>query len=276
MGEISKYEDSGSGAELSKRDNLPDQSFSGRGQHSGPVLLDIEGDSIDGTVTVGDVDFASVRVFTRSTVQAVIDAVRKTKIYLSGSTLTVKVPNFQVPPTVIQGGNSRMVFSGNVSFVSVGRGATVIGGSGSGEDMVRVEVTLPRNSGVRADLGSGLLDVHGDLVGIDGDLSSGSIAVHGSVGKARAELSSGSFRIGRVTEGIEATASSGSLNVGEYTGSHAKLRISSGSMNLNVGRDASGTIDVRVSSGSANIGGTRGRTDLDIRTKKSSGSINLY
>lgn len=79
-----------------------------------------------------------------------------------------------------------------------------------------------------------------------------------------------------MTEGIEATASSGSLNVGEYTGSHAKLRVSSGSMNLNVRRAASGLIDVRVSSGSANIGGTRGRTDLDIRTKKSSGSINLY
>jgi hypothetical protein len=264
------------GSEPSKRDGLPDQSFSGKGQHSGPVLLDISGDSIHGTVTVDAVDFASVRVYTRSTVQSVIDAVRKAKIYLSGSTLTVKVPDFQVPPTVIQGGNSRMVFSGSVSFVSVGRGATVIGGSGSGEDMVRVEVTLPRQSGIRANLGSGLLDVHGDLVGIEGDLSSGSIDVHGSVGKALVELSSGSFGIGRVTEGIEAKASSGSLNIGEYTGSHAKLRVSSGSMNLNVGRAASGTIDVRVSSGSANISGTRGRTDLDIRTKKSSGSLNVY
>lgn len=276
MGEISKYEGGGSSAELSKRDGLPDQSFSGKGQHSGPVLLDISGDSIHGTVTVDAVDFASVRVYTRSTVQSVTDAVRKTKIYLSGSTLTVKVPDFQVPPTVIQGGSSRMVFSGSVSFVSVGRGATVIGGSGSGEDMVRVEVTLPRHSGIRADLGSGLFDVYGDLVGIEGDLSSGSIDVHGSVGKALVELSSGSFGIGRVTEGIEAKTSSGSLNIGEYTGSHAKLRVSSGSMNLNVGRAASGTIDVRVSSGSANISGTRGRTDLDIRTKKSSGSLNVY
>lgn len=276
MNEISKYEGGGHGAGLSKRDGLPDQSFSGRGKHSGPVLLDIEGDSINGIVTVADVDFASVRIYTRSTLPAVIEAVRKARIDLSGSTLTVKVPHFQVPPTVIQGGGSRMVFSGNATFIQVGGGSTVISGSGGGENTVRVEVTLPRQSGIRADLGSGLLDVHGDLVGIDGDLSSGSISVHGSVGKARMELSSGSFRIGRVTEGIEATASSGSLNVGEYTGSHAKLRVSSGSMNLNVGPAASGSIDVRVSSGSANIGGTRGRTDLDVRTKKSSGSINLY
>ena len=282
MNEIRKYEiqDSverrESGAGLSKRDNLPERAFSAEGQHSGPVLLDISGDSINGVVTVADVRFASVRIYTRSTIQSVIDAVQKAQIHLSGSTLTVHVPHFKVPPTVIQGGGSRMVFSGSVSFVQVGNGSTVIGGSGTGEDMVQIEVTLPRQSGVRADLGSGLLDVHGDLVGIDGDLSSGSISVHGSVGKARAELSSGSFQIGRVTEGIEATASSGSLNIGEYTGSHAKLRISSGSMNLNVGRAASGLIDVRVSSGSANIGGTRGRTDLDVRTKKSSGSINVY
>lgn len=276
MGEISKYEGSGSGAELSKQDGLPEQSFSGEGQHSGPVLLDIEGDSINGIVTVEDVEFASVRVFTRSTLGAVIEAVRKTRVYLSGGTLKVHVPHFKVPPTVIQGGSSRMVFSGSVSFVQVGGNSTVIGGSGTGEDMVQVEVTLPRESGIRADLGSGVLDVHGNLVGIDGDLSSGSISVHGSVDKVRAELSSGSFQIGRVTGGIEATASSGSLNVGEYTGSHAKLRISSGSMNLNVGRAASGVIDVRVSSGSASISGTRGRTDLDVRTKKSSGSIHLY
>lgn len=267
----------GSGSsEPSKRDGLPDQSFSGKGQHSGPVLLDISGDSIHGTVTVADTQFASVRVYTRSTVQSVVDAVRKTKIYLSGNTLTVKVPDFQVPPTVIQGGSSRMVFSGSVSFIQVGGRSTMIGGSGSREDMVRVEVTLPRHSDIRADLGSGLLNVHGDLVGIEGDLSSGSIDVRGSVGKALVKLSSGSFGIGRVTEGIEAKASSGSLNIGEYTGSHAKLRVSSGSMNLNVGRAASGIIDVRVSSGSANISGTRGRTDLDIRTKKSSGSLNVY
>jgi len=282
MNDITKYSGSGSverggpGSGLSKRDNLPEQAFSGEGQHQGPVLLDIAGDLINGTVTVDGVGFPSVRVYTRSTMQVVIDAVRKTKIYLSGSTLNVHVPDFKLPPTVIQGGGSRMVFSGSVSFVQVGNGNTIVGGSGTGEDMVQVEVTLPRQSGIRADLGSGLLDVHGDLVGIDGDLSSGSISVHGSVGKARVELSSGSFAIGRVTEGIEATASSGSLNVGEYTGSHAKLRVSSGSMNLNVGRAASGVLDVRVSSGSANIGGTRGRTDLDIRTKKSSGSLNLY
>lgn len=192
MSEINRYEGRRTGAELSKRDGLPEQAFSGEGRHSGPVLLDIAGDSVNGSVRVEGVRFPSVRVYTRSTMQAVIDAVRETRIHLSDNTLTVRVPEFQVPPTVIQGNGSRMVF------------------------------------------------------------------------------------IDRVTEGIEATASSGSLNVGEYTGSHAKLRVSSGSMNLNVGRAASGLIDVRVSSGSANIGGTRGRTDLDIRTKKSSGSINLY
>lgn len=276
MSEINRYEGRRTGAELSKRDGLPEQAFSGEGRHSGPVLLDIAGDSVNGSVRVEGVRFPSVRVYTRSTMQAVIDAVRETRIHLSDNTLTVRVPEFQVPPTVIQGNGSRMVFSGSASFVQVGRGRTIVGGSGAGEDMVQVEVTLPLESGVRADLGSGVLNVYGDLVGIDGDLSSGAISVRGSVGKALAELSSGSFHIDRVTEGIEATASSGSLNVGEYTGSHAKLRVSSGSMNLNVGRAASGLIDVRVSSGSANIGGTRGRTDLDIRTKKSSGSLNLY
>lgn len=52
MGEISKYEGGGSGAGLSKRDGLPDQSFSGKGQHSGPVLLDISGDSIHGNINL--------------------------------------------------------------------------------------------------------------------------------------------------------------------------------------------------------------------------------
>lgn len=270
--------------ELDKRDGLPQKLLEGSGAQSGPVLLDITANAVEAKVTVNpSAIYPSARVWTESKLDGVIDAVRRTRLELSGNVLTIDIPSFQVPPTVIQGSSgNRVVFSGNASFVQVGGGSVTVGGvTVGGGDNIKVEVTLPSDSGIRADLGSGVLTANGDLIGVDADLSSGIFKVNGSVGNVRASLSSGSFAVGRVTGALEGTVSSGSLNIGEYTGMSATLRASSGSINLNVGRKAGGSLDVRVSSGNANLSGLRGRSreeggDMDIRTRCSSGNINRY
>lgn len=271
------------GSEMGVRDGLPERRLEGSGLESGPVLLDITANSVEANVFVNpSALFASARIWTESKLDGVIDAVRRTRLELSGNVLTIDIPDFDVPPTVIHGRNgSRTVISGTASFIQVG-GSVISGGATlNGDNNIKVEVTLPSDSGVRADLGSGVLKVRGDLVGVDAELSSGILKVDGSVNNVRASLSSGSFAVGRVTQGLEGTVSSGSLNIGEYTGSKAVLRASSGSINLNVGRAASGSVEVRVSSGNANLSGLRGRSreeggDMDIRTRCSSGNINRF
>jgi hypothetical protein len=260
-------------------DGFPEKVFDRAEQSFRPVLLDVSSKSAYVTVHVSPVaSYLTVRVYTHSTRAEVIRAVKDTRITLTGRTLTVEVPDRGIKSTAVYSGEGTVVVGGNASYISVGRNTPVIGGSGSLNDLIRVEVALPKGSRINSDLRSGDLTVFGALVGLEADSSSGDIIIKSVVNDVRARTSSGDVLIGRIASGAEIKTSSGDIWVGRYEGATIDLSSSSGDMDLTVEPVATGPVNLRTSSGDITLKGVQGRSvsdggDLRITTLTSSGDV---
>ncbi|MGA4980024.1 hypothetical protein [Streptomyces cinereoruber] len=267
--------------EITTRDNTPEQTFTARNGHTGPVLADVTCPTgtvyahVDPAATV-----ATVRVLTREDRNsAAAEAVRNTKISQTAERLIIVVPD--VPATAHHFGN--MTFGGGVTVINGVRytgnvtmvNGTVISGGQQIPTGVEVYITLPAGSGIRSRSKNGSLRATGAVAAIEAEATNGSINAE-CVGRIKADAGNGSVKIGRVTQWIDAEASNGSVKVEEYAGSACRVRAGNGSVTFTVAPAASGRIDIKAGNGSVKLYGVRGRTDLDVNATAGNGSVKKF
>jgi hypothetical protein len=212
---------------------------------TGPLTLDLRQNSGEIAITVDPVaKHAHVTVSTEATDGEVAKAVQQATFTESGSRLKVNVPI-----TGGGGGNSVVITGNNFSSISTGGGRVIING---------VDVTAEAT-------------INGTLKSLDYTGSSGNLTAQ-SVGDLDLGLSSGRASIRGVTGRLNAVLSSGSLHISAYAGHDAQVVVSSGSAKVNATPKSSGRFSITVSSGSAHVVGA---SHLDVRKRKSSGSIHV-
>ena len=137
---------------------------------------------------------------------------------------------------------------------------------------VDYDVTLPRNSTLSANSGSGDIDIQEVGASLKADSGSGSVRAHGIQGAAnlqtgsgdielqqtgpgdvRAQTGSGSVRLSGISGGLHAGTGSGNIEVSGKPTTDWKLGTGSGNIHLNIGRSAAFTVNASTGSGGIHI-----------------------
>jgi hypothetical protein len=247
--------------------------------HSGPITLDL-------TQHTGRIGIAvnplakttTVTVTTAAEDGPSADGVRDATFTESGSRLTVNVPT--------SGGNGGgMVISGGNVIVGGyvgGSGRIVIngvdvtdvvnkGGSGGRSTEVVTNVVLPAGSEVLLSTHSAKVTVRGTLRALDFGGTSGDLRVE-SVGDLDVHFTSGDAVIAEVTGRLNANLTSGDLRVDAYSGSDARVALTSGDVAVRATPLSRGRFHIGLTSGDAHITGT---SHLDVRRRVTSGNLRV-
>jgi len=258
----------------------------------GPIAVDLTMNA--GTIRVvvdPMLKQAQVVLKTDATSGPSADAVRDTAVSVTGQNLTVRVPDVaggMSGSTTIRMGGNTMTFSGG-SGVQIVNGNVHVTGHGGGKVFVNGrEVTAtgptgdavtPISAVVHLPAGSvALISTHhantvitGTLARLEYDGTSGALTAE-RIGDLDATITSGSVIVGDVTGPLDVNLTSGNLTVGAYSGSDARLNLTSGNVRMAATTQATGRLTVSATSGCARI---TGASHLNVRRRVTSGYVQI-
>ncbi|OAR26023.1 hypothetical protein A8W25_11065 [Streptomyces sp. ERV7] len=258
----------------------------------GPIALDL-------TMATGSIRVvvdpalkqARMVLTTEATSGPSADAIRDTTASLTGQNLRVRVPDVaggMSGSTTIRmggntmtfsGGNGVQIINGNVHisghgggkvFVN-GREVTATGPAGEAVTPISAVVHLPARSVAAISTHSANTVVTGTLARLEYDGTSGRLTAE-RVGDLEAVVTSGSVTVGEVSGLLDINLTSGSVNVGAYSGHHARLNLTSGSVRMAATSQASGRLSVNATSGSVRV---TGAAHLNVRRRVTSGHVQI-
>lgn len=234
---------------------------------------------------------ARVVLRTNATSGPSADAIRDTAVSLRGQNLTVRVPDVEGigGSTTIRMGNSTMTFSGgsgvqiingNVHVTGHGGGKVFVNGrevtpggtaDTSGPTPIEAVISLPAGSMALLSTHTARTTVSGELARLDYDATSGSLSAD-RVGELDATITSGSVNVRQVTGSLTANLTSGNLAIGSYSGSDARLNLTSGNVSMAATPQATGRLAVNATSGNAHV---TGAAHLNVRRRATSGYVHI-
>ncbi|MEV5771701.1 DUF4097 family beta strand repeat-containing protein [Streptomyces antimycoticus] len=220
-----------------------------------------------------------------------VDAIRNTAVSLNGQNLGVRVPDVagaMSGGTTIRMGGSTMTFSGgngvqivggNVHITGHGGGKVFINGrevtatgpAGDAVTPITAEIHLPTGSVALISTHTADTAVTGTLARLEYDGTSGSLTAE-RVGDLGAMVTSGSVIVGDVTGPLDVNLTSGNLDIGAYSGSSARLNLTSGNVRMAATPQATGRLTVNATSGCARI---TGASHLNVRRRVTSGYVQV-
>ncbi|MPY90218.1 MAG: DUF4097 family beta strand repeat protein [Luteitalea sp.] len=133
---------------------------------------------------------------------------------------------------------------------------------------ISYDVTVPAETDVTADSGSGSITIDGLEGTAQAEAGSGSVHVSNVAGRVRAHTGSGSVTLEAVGQGAEAETGSGSIKARDV---NSDLTASTGSGRITASLLGQGTVKAHTGSGSIEISGINGAAELD----SSSGGIRV-
>ncbi|MBO3673935.1 DUF4097 family beta strand repeat-containing protein [Streptomyces sp. NEAU-YJ-81] len=258
----------------------------------GPIALDLTMNA--GSIRVAvDSTLKQARVVlkTEATSGPSADAIRDTAASLNGQNLRVRVPDVaggMSGSTTIRMGGSTMTFSGgngvqivggNVHITGHGGGKVFINGrevtatgpAGDAVTPITAEIHLPAGSVALISTHTADTAVTGTLARLEYDGTSGSLTAE-DIGDLDATITSGSVIVGEVTGPLDANLTSGNLDIGAYSGSNARLNLTSGNVRMAATPQATGRLTVNATSGCARI---TGAAHLNVRRRVTSGYVQV-
>jgi len=155
---------------------------------------------------------------------------------------------------------------------------------------ITYEVTVPAQTRVQANSGSGNIGIALTAEAVDARTGSGDINVLGNSGSFEAHTGSGDVRVGRVAGPMKASTGSGSIQAAQTAAEAVEMRTGSGDVTLGMAEDAAFTVDVHTGSGSIRtvhpivMNGRQGRNQLEgtvrgggptVRIRTGSGSVSI-
>ncbi|MBI0297122.1 DUF4097 family beta strand repeat protein [Streptomyces sp. PRKS01-29] len=220
-----------------------------------------------------------------------VDAIRDTAVSLNGQNLRVRVPDVaggMSGSTTIRMGGGTMTFSGgngvqivggNVHITGHGGGkvfvngreVTATGPAGDAVTPITAEIHLPARSVALIGTHTADTAVTGTLARLEYDSTSGSLTAE-RVGDLDATVTSGSVIVGDVTGPLDVNLTSGNLDIGAYSGSSARLNLTSGNVRMAATPQATGRLTVNATSGCARI---TGAAHLNVRRRVTSGYVQV-
>lgn len=234
---------------------------------------------------------AQVVLKTEATSGPSVDAIRDTAVSLTGQNLTVRVPDVAGgaggSTTINMGGNT-MTFSGGSGVQIVGgnvhisghgggkvfvngREVTATGPAGDALTPITAEILLPAKSVLLLRTHTADTVIKGELARLEYDGRSGSLTAE-RVGDLDAAITSGSVSIGTVTGSVDANLTSGHLGIGAYSGTDARLNLTSGNIQMAATPQSSGRLAVGATSGNVRI---TGASHLNVRRWVTSGYVQI-
>ncbi|TGZ12371.1 hypothetical protein DV517_74660 [Streptomyces sp. S816] len=250
-----------------------------------PYLADITCPSgivkvtVDLTATV-----PSVTVRTDDKTGPSADAVHDSTVFLDGDRLTIRVPDIEsatgVTQTVTSQGGRTTVYQnvgtvhGSVTGARIVNGDMYIGDfNGSiSSSPIEVLVTLPAGSGVKATTHNAHLKVTGPLAALHMDTRNGHLTA-GVVGRVKVNGRNGDYTFDAIQESVDIDSHNGHTTISSYSGHDARAITHNGTLDIAATPRATGRIEARSHNGSITLRGTRGRQDLDVRTRTHNGSV---
>jgi len=127
-------------------------------------------------------------------------------------------------------------------------------------------LTVPAESKVRTESGSGDQSIEGISGPVDASSGSGSLRLANIGNEARVRTGSGEITLSEIRGSVHATAGSGTIHA---TGIMGGLNASSGSGNIHLEQTATGDVEISTGSGEIEIRGVKG----GVRASTGSGSI---
>lgn len=258
----------------------------------GPIALDLSMNAGSIRIVVDPtLKQASVVLKTEATSGPSAEAIHDTAARLQGQNLRVRVPDIaggMSGSTTISVGGNTMTFSGGSGVQIVGGNIHISGHSGGKVFINGREVTAAGRSGdavtpisavVHLPIGSTVLIsthtadtvVTGELARLEYNGTSGSLTA-ARVGELDARISSGSVIVGDVTGSLDVDLTSGNLGIGAYSGSDARLSLTSGNVRMAATPQATGRLSVTATSGCARI---TGASHLNVRRRVTSGYVQV-
>lgn len=134
---------------------------------------------------------------------------------------------------------------------------------------VSYEITVPANTEVISDTGSGSQEVSGITAPVNADTGSGSITLADIGGPVKADSGSGRIKAERVAGAFEAHAGSGSISLTQIAPGDVEATTGSGSIDL---QGVTGSLRAKAGSGRITIQGTQ---TGDWRINTGSGSVKI-
>ncbi|MFD4524060.1 DUF4097 family beta strand repeat-containing protein [Streptomyces sp. NPDC058470] len=258
----------------------------------GPIALDLAMNA--GSIrVVGDPELKQARMVltTEATSGPSTDAIRDTTASLTGQNLTVRVPDVaggMSGSTTIRVGGNTMTFSGGNGVQIVngnvhvtghgggkvfinGREVTATGPSGDAVTPISAVVHLPARSVALISTHAANTVITGTLARLEYDGTSGTLTAE-RVGDLDATITSGSVIVGDVTGPLDVNLTSGNLTVGAYSGSDARLNLTSGNVRLAATPQATGRLAVGATSGNVRV---TGASHLNVRRRVTSGYVHI-
>ena len=217
-----------------------------------------------------------------------VDAIRDTAVSLNKQNLRVRVPDVAGGSNTIRmgggtmtfsGGNGVQVVGGNVHITGHGGGKVFINGrevtatgpAGDAVTPITAEIHLPAGSVGLISTRTADTVVRGALARLEYDGTSGSLTAE-RVGDLEATVTSGSVIVGDVTGPLDVNLTSGHLDIGAYSGSNARLNLTSGNVRMAATPQATGRLTVNATSGCARI---TGAAHLNVRRRVTSGYVQV-
>ncbi|WP_405647301.1 DUF4097 family beta strand repeat-containing protein [Streptomyces sp. NBC_00019] len=212
------------------------------------------------------------------------DAIRDTAVSLRGHNLKVRVPD--VAGTTISVGGNTMTFSGGSGVQIIngnvhvtghgdgkvfinGREVTATGPTGDVVTPITAEIHLPAGSMTLISTRTAQTIVTGELARLEYDGTSGALTAE-RVGDLDATVTSGSVIIGDVTGSLDVNLTSGNLGIGAYSGTDARLNVTSGNVRMAATPQATGRLTVGATSGNVRV---TGAAHLNVRRRVTSGYV---
>ncbi|SDP46049.1 Putative adhesin [Streptomyces sp. cf386] len=256
----------------------------------GPIALDLTMNTGSIRVIVDTtLKQAHMVLTTEATSGLSADAIRDTTVSLNGQNLRVRVPDLaggmSGTTTVsrggytmtFSGGNGVQIVNGNVHingggkvFIN-GREVTATGPAGDAVTPISAVVHLPAKSVAAISTHTANTVVTGVLARLEYDGTSGMLTAD-RVGDLEATVTSGSVIVGEVNGPLDISLTSGSVNVGAYSGHHARLNVTSGSVRMAATAQSSGRLSVNATSGSVRV---TGAGHLNVRRRVTSGHVQI-
>lgn len=212
-------------------------------QVSGPVNLDVSTGS------------GSIHIQTGGSGQVQITGHIKITNWLSFSSDEDKVKRIQANPPIQQSGNDIRI--GHIEDFDLRRNVSI-----------SYEVTVPPNTQVHSQTGSGSQTVRGVQGSVEATTGSGSVTISDIGNTVRAETGSGSMDLSNIKGNVRARAGSGSIRA---TGIAGGFEGNTGSGHITLEQTAAGAVRAETGSGGLELSGVHG----SLEARAGSGSIHV-